>query len=357
MTSMICMIPHPEDATSLYRGAGPMHTLKRQYGDIDLGINTTINWPLLKAADFVFFQRPNLDGAVQAMHLCKANSKPIWVDYDDNLHAIPMCNRRYGTYGHPQIQHNIASMVAMADVVTASTPHLAQSLAKLLKNFPEKEEYKLDPAKIIAIPNAYDPELHPVMKETREPRQKLVVWRGSDSHCKDLLVHTLAMVRVMGANQDWKYEFIGEPFWLTIEQLKNVLKPSSLSVTSAMDAVAFFRYLHKIRPELMIVPLEDIPFNRSKSNIAWIEATAAGAVILAPKWEEWDRPGVITYEGIDDFQAKFASFLRGEFDTETLWRQSRDYIQENLRLEKANAVRYQILCNLHPGRREVVRAV
>ncbi len=346
LTSIICSIPGPLDATSLYRGIGPMQTLKRRVGNIELGINPDISWPMLKAADIVFFQRPFLPDRVQAMRMCKLSSKPIWVDYDDNLHAIPLCNRRYSTYGQPKTQHDIATMVAMADIVTASTPFLAASLEKLLKCFPATDDYNLDPGKISVIPNAYDPEIHPKMTGPRAERNKLVVWRGSDSHSKDLWTHTQALASVISSFSDWKYEFIGEPFWLTVEHINKVAKAGTFVVTGSQDPVHFFKYLHMQRPALMIVPLEDQAFNRSKSNIAWIEATAAGAVTLAPAWEEWTKPGVITYEGVGDFQIKFAAFLEGLYDSDKMWRESRDFILDNLMLDRVNDARRDIVNTL-----------
>lgn len=355
MASILCSIPHPVDATNLYRGTGPLQTLKRRIGNIELGINPDINWMMLKAADLVFFQRPAREDHVTAMKLCKSNCKPMWLDYDDNLHAIPLCNRRYSFYGHPQTQHNIATMIAMADVISVSTPHLAESTAKLLKCFPDNGEFKLDPAKIVVIPNAYDYELHGPLDEKRPERARLVVWRGSDSHSKDLLVHTEQMVRVVQEHQDWTYEFIGEPFWITIEQLKKVAKPNNLTLTPPNDPVSYFHYLKRQKPALMIVPLEDIGFNRSKSNIAWLESTVAGAVTLAPNWPEWQKPGVITYDSIQDFGDKMAAFLRGEYDEETLWAASRDYVRDHLPLDKVNLARAEVV-NLLAGKPLLIRA-
>lgn len=344
MTTVFCSIPHLYDGTSLYRGAGPMHTLSRAFSDIQVGINPEFNWPNLKGADIVFLQRPTVDDQIPRM--CKMNGKPLWIDYDDNLHAIPLCNRRHEQYSHPQIQHNIATLVALADVVTASTPHLASSLANLLKCFPKNHEFNLDPEKIVVIPNAYDREIHPALDGTREDRNRLVVWRGSDSHCKDLMLYTPALASVIRENQDWTYEFIGQPFWWTIEELRKVAKPGSLVTTPSQDPVKFFHYLKKQRPALVVVPLEDQAFNRSKSNIAMIEATCAGAITLAPDWEEWRKPGVICYTDPEDFVIKMNSFLSGDFDSQALWGKNAAYILENLGIGRVNKLRYEIIRRL-----------
>lgn len=351
MPSIIASIPHPGDATALYRAIAPLYALKRsgECGPMDFVLNPDLNWMVLKGADLAFFQRPHLDDRLVAMKMCRAHNKKIWIDYDDNLHAVPMCNRRFSTYGHPHIQHNIATMVAMADVVTVTTQHLADSLARILKSFPVAPEYRLDPSKILLIPNAYDAELHGAMPEARGERAKRVVWRGSDSHCKDLMLNTPALVEVVKGHQDWSFEFIGEPFWGTVEELKKVARPGILELTAPTDPVAFFRYLVKQRPTLMIVPLEEIEFNKSKSNIAWIEATVAGAVTIAPDWPEWRMPGVLNYSGETGFRDVLDSALNGAFDLDVLWHQSRDYILENLQLGYLNAMRAGIVRRLCGG--------
>lgn len=341
MTTLLCSIPQPQDSTSLYRAVGPLETLRRQ-GGLSLVINPeAIGWPVLKAVDLAFFQRPHTEDRVGAMKMCRRNGKKVWLDYDDNLHAVPLCNRRYSMYGNPSVQHSIASMIAMANIVTVTTPYLAECFRKILKCFPSSPELNTDPGKIIVIPNAYDFELHGPIE--RPARNKLIMWRGSDSHSKDLWTHTDALASAMTAYPDWNFEFLGEPFWLTIETLKKISKPNQLTVLSPMDPVNFFSYTKVKAPSLFIVPLEDQPFNRSKSNIAWIEATCAGAVTLAPDWDEWRRPGVINYKDVDDFGDKLSKFMNLEFESEKMWRDSRDYILENLELKKQNMTRAMII--------------
>jgi hypothetical protein len=53
------------------------------------------------------------------------------------------------------------------------------------------------------------------------------------------------------------------------------------------NTVAYVDALFDIRPHFVVVPLQDNPFNRAKSNIAELEAQAAGAIAIVPDWEEW----------------------------------------------------------------------
>lgn len=336
-----CSIPNQVDATSLYRAIGPLKSLERE-GAVDLDVNGQADWPTLKGADAIFLQRPYMDMHLEQVRFARTMKKSVWVDYDDNLFAVPANNRRRMLYGNPATQHVIAQIIALADIVTVTTPYLAECLRKVMRQFPKDRGYILEDEKIQVIANAYDPELHP--RPERPTREKLVVWRGSDSHSKDLWTHTPAILDLMARHKDWRFEFCGEPFWLTLEAMRDLVRetPQRISVTHSIEPVRFYDRLAKSCPAVVMVPLEDQPFNRSKSNIAWVEATAAGAVTVAPEWEEWKRPGIYNYSGPDDFAAAVSAAMT-DTEQDRRWTWSRDSILTHHHLDSTNALRKSVL--------------
>ena len=114
-----------------------------------------------------------------------------------------------------------------------------------------------------------------------------------------------------------------------------------------MDKAQYFNYLSKINGKISIVHLshrpEEIDFNKSKSNIAWIESTYAGLAVLAPDWPEWRRPGIVNYTDKEDFRQKLTSMMKGEYNLESLRQASWKYIREELTLEKTNEIRYDLI--------------
>lgn len=363
MKTLNCFIPSPLDATSLYRAKGPLETLARRMdGQLSLVTNPEASWGTMKSCDAIFMQRCSQEHHVRIADLAIANRKPIWADYDDDLFSVPPSNPTYSLYGNPKIQNYITSILAKADVLTVSTPALLRRFGEVLlalkANGAEKEirGAKLDTRKIHVVPNAYDTEiLDPLTLSARRESKpsKLVVWRGSGTHDKDLMVFTPAIGEVLGRHLDWTFNFIGQPFWWTIEELSNVpnVKPTSVVISPPIDPIDFFLFLKQVRPALMIVPLDDSPFNRAKSNIAWVEATHAGAVTLAPDWPEWQRPGILNYKNPADFQRILTEFVQGQIDDEACWHQSRDFIVQNLTLAKVNHIRELVFRNLveRPG--------
>lgn len=353
MKTLMCMTPNPNDATSLYRAVGPLQSLKRRMGDIELIFNPLVSWATLKGADAVFLQRPALDNHVQIIDVAQANRTPVWVDYDDDLFNVPRCNPTFRIYGQQKVQNNVSRMLAKADVVTVSTVALQAQVRAILSRIGQAPQsvpdLRLNPNKVHLVPNAYDEDLLSPLRGRAPARQStLATWRGSATHDKDLLGYTPELCNVIARHLHWTYNFVGSPFWLTVEKIEAVpkLKTDSMILVDALDPIEYFAFLAKTKPALMHVPLEDVQFNRCKSNIAWVEATHAGAVALAPAWAEWERPGVITYKDHKEYEDRFDRFIRGEFDGAKLWAESRDFIAENLTLTKVNRIRELILRDL-----------
>jgi hypothetical protein len=106
-----------------------------------------------------------------------------------------------------------------------------------------------------------------------------------------------------------------------------------------VDTIKYFKWLANTAPRIMMVPLADTAFNRCKSNIAWLEATGAGAAVLAPAWPEWGS--CYWYQGPDDFASVLESMLGGTQDA--TWDASRTKILDTLTLAYVNVTRMNLI--------------
>lgn len=353
MKNLIVYAPNPLDATSLYRAHGPFSALRRRVPDLLISEGTQFDWRIMKSADAIFLQRPAMDSHVATINLARVNRCPTWVDYDDDLHAVTFSNPTFGLYGKPKIQNNVVEIMAKAHAVSVSTPVLAEKFKQTLESFKFAEQkdpmWILNPDKIHVVPNAYDEELL-VPLDPRFPRQpnKLVCWRGSATHQADMAIHKDAFCRAWAKHLDWTINFVGSPFWQFIEAVDNIpgIAPERNVMTETLDPINYFDFLRLVQPALMIVPLEDSPFNRAKSNITWLEGLHAGAISLAPDFEEWRRPGVINYSSPQDFGDKLDAFLSGKYDHRKMWCEGAAYVNEHLLLTRVNGKRQVILQHL-----------
>jgi hypothetical protein len=99
--------------------------------------------------------------------------------------------------------------------------------------------------------------------------------------------------------------------------------------------------LFDIRPHFVVVPLQDNPFNRAKSNIAELEAQAAGAIAIVPDWEEWRS--VVRYKATEEMTE--VDMLRAILGTLSMRMSNYTPPPADRSLSAVNAMRYELLTN------------
>jgi hypothetical protein len=329
MKSLLLNTPNPTDGTSLYRGYGPLGHLKEALPDVKMMTSDAYNWAVFAMVDGLFMQRPYTDNHMQIAEMARASNVPIWMDYDDDLFRVPRSNPTFKVYSDENTKKRIAKLLAMASVVTVSTGQIKANFKGLNEN-------------ILVIPNALDERTFNRRPEKMPLRNPMMLWRGSPTHDKDLAFYTEPMREVAREFPKFSWCFMGGAFWMTLEQMP----PENLIIADAVDPIEYFDVILKIAPAAMIVPLHNSDFNRTKSNIAWIEATYAGAVCIAPDWEEWQKPGCLTYRSESEFKHICRNIIRGEIDIEAKVKQSWDFIKEHLTLKTVNQHRIDVIRGL-----------
>lgn len=281
---------NPNDATSWYRGVGPLAHMRRPGSpafrpDIDIKVfsyadlkRRVFNWSDFALWDVVMLQRPYLADHLSIAGMAHQLNVPIWLDYDDDLTCVPADNPTHAVYSSSDVQNILRRLASIASSITVSTDALADRWARLSEN-----------DCINVIPNAIDENL---FKERRPHKQvtKRIVWRGSATHTRDLLKYRELFKKVC-AQTEYHFEFIGCNPWCITQDLP----PHRFSVHPFENIVGYHKTLALLSPDVMFVPLEDTAFNRAKSNCAWLEATAVGAVTVANmSLPEFDRAGIVS---------------------------------------------------------------
>lgn len=336
------LIPTKTDATSLYRAVGPLTLLEKQIPGLVTAQMNEFDWSTLMGIDAMFVQRPFTENHHQIVKIVKRQRIPLWIDYDDFLFDVPKWNPVYSSYMNDSRQKCIAECIAMADVVSVTCNDLKE---KILKLNPD----------VIVIPNAWNDHVTPFSARKTTERKKLVTWRGSNTHRNDLLTVRKEIVQLSNEHPEVTWNFIGEQPWFAED-----MPEKSVVFTPAMDFLDYAEYMRKLEPSIHIVPLVDCDFNRCKSNIAWQEATMAGAVTIAPDFPEFRVPGVITYKSPEEFYLHMKGMMEGVFDLEKLYQSSLNHMIENCRLSNINEKRFDIidaLCRLSPEHARKIKLV
>jgi hypothetical protein len=328
MIKILGMIPNPNDVTSYYRAVGPFATIEKQYAEIQFTVGddkgSYYDWHNLRRADIFFAQRPTLPVHAQAIMKAKEEGVPVWVDMDDDLLGVPRDNPAHAVYSQEQNQNALRHCLTMADLVTVPTRELQAVLSEFAKD-------------VRVVPNAFDDAALGYGPDRSKPREKLVFWRGSPTHQRDLIDARDEIVAAAHAKPDWKWAFAGmDPAFIT-----DLMPRGTCRVYPPMTISRYMHTIANLNHAIQIVPLTESRFNKCKSNIAWIEGTYAGAHTIARHWPEWKRPGVTHYDAKGSLKDALVRLMD---DPETLKadRVGWEYIRSNLNLTDVNKSRMML---------------
>lgn len=331
MVNILNCIPNAVDSTSWYRAMGPLGSMRHSVeGGMSLITPSEYNWATIKMGDLMFVQRGFRPSHLEAAKMVKRQGAKVWADYDDLLFDVPMDNPSYELYADRRHQKNITEILGLADVVTVSTQKL-KDMFQLPKAILNKN--------IHVVPNALDDSVYSTEQPVHSDR-KVITWRGSNTHQNDLATHARSLIDLGNKYKEWMWTYVGWNPWFIVSDMNH----QNCTVVPALPIFEFTDFMKEVRPAIHIVPLHDSHFNRAKSNIAWIEATYAGAAVLAPDWPEWQKPGVTTYESPEDFAVQLEALINApKKQLAEANRMSWAHIQKELLLSHVNKKRVQIL--------------
>jgi len=315
--TLLCICPDLLDGCSWYRGSLPLSLACKDAGwDITFAQNAS--WLDIARCDAVFMQRPCSIPEMRVAINAKSIGKPLWVDYDDLVSNVPLTNDASAGFHRPEVRALVDEFCEMPEVLTVSTGGVAQMALQ----------------KARVIPNAV-PDF--IWDKWHETRNKIVCWRGSATHVADLELMRESVAEFLQQHIDWSFAFIGhKPWWAAKLPQRQVME------VPFKDVLTYHINLINMAPGVMWVPLEGHRFNQAKSNCAWLEGIAAGAIVVASKLPEFAQPGVdLTSD--NDFSGSTDIHLLKEG---RYWRQSKDAIEESYLLSKVNQKRVDILHHL-----------
>ncbi len=314
------------EASAFYRSTGIIHDLEHK-GNYRINViqwnEIGIDWSVISNYDVIFMQRAWTQAALDVCRFAQKHKKRIWIDWDDNLFQVNPENwKAYYTYTNPEIQKIMKQIIGLADVVTVTTDNLKAVLSSLNKN-------------IKVIPNAFNDSM--LCRSEPCKRTNNIVWRGGEGHIRDLWINASPLNKALKNFPDWRFMFLGFPPWFLDDH-------SNMGYLAMADITIYYQALYDMAPSCLHVPLADNPFYRCRSNVAYLEASYAGAVAIVPGW--WDVQGALHYTDADGYYEALKSVLSGEVDVAVQNRIAWEYIMDELALSKVNMKRVEIIESL-----------
>lgn len=319
MIKIFCITPDVTDGAAIcrvhpYKYLGEMGypvQVQMQSGGIS---GYDIDW-----ADVVVFHRPTGMHALPIAQAVKLKNKKLIVDNDDDYFNVPVDHRSHITFNDVELRRVMTETTKLADLMTLANEEAVKTFAPINANY-------------AIYPCVYD-ERYLKAPDLEKPRTQTIMWRGSDTHNQSLYEFSDAIGELDKEHTGWEFIFVGAYPWHVIKKIKN---NKWWCNPGYMPTKELWEYARNIGPAIQIVPLTDDQFTRSRSNMAFMDATTAGALTVARNFKHFMVPGVINYRDSKDFTEimhRLMDTFPEQFETEATRdkiMQSWKYIEENL---------------------------
>ena len=272
----IAAIPAGHDGSAYYRLYQPVTKLK-EFGRHLVGIpapGSQISAPRpedLEGVDVLVMQRPVGKLGSKGWDSIAGSTARVYEIDDDLLTADPsglphLCD--------PKLRESVRHLLAASEMVTVSTPYLAELYSQFNPN-------------VRVLPNYIHER---VITEIRRPRRDRVTfgWAGGNSHLADMCSVQYPLRTFLHANPQVDFHWIGPDFSPLVHR-ECLWSPWAENV---------WDYYRKVDFDVGIAPLADIPFNRSKSYLKALDFAALGVPVIAQDMEpyrEFVEDGVTGY--------------------------------------------------------------
>lgn len=322
MKKLLYISPNPKSAVSWYRGLGVLNQLRGT--EVTDGSNSEQSWNSISQYDIIFLERPCRETDVYIMNYAKMLGKKVWVDFDDLAWEVPKYHPQAFSYRSEAFKNNIKMCIMGADVVTTTNQYLADKIKPMNKN-------------VVIIPNALNDYVFKDFKKYNK-NSKDILYRGGPQHMADLDEFSEEITNVIDDKPKYNFHFWGFSPYMIGDFVKN---DSNVHWMPQIDIMYYFQKIQDLNPKVVMVPLIKSDFNKAISNIAWIEATLAGAVALVPSYSSsFVVDGALTY-GDDSFEVLLIESVKE--DLHKYHELSVQTVKDKFLLSVVNEKRYEIV--------------
>lgn len=246
-----------------YRIKYPFRALQERGWQADYGIR--LKRDNLRNYEVLVAQRVGNPRTPALLDAAKQAGIQVVIEHDDDLFNVPPKNPAAAIFTQPHIRQGMADCLRRANLITASTPHLADRLAEFERP-------------VLVLPNSipdhvFDLPLHKFSHSSGNDADDAVVlgWRGSPTHAEDFHEAVHGLNRVL-QNPNVFLQIIGSKPTDKLPDAQVMYNGWIKNLDDFYSALAF---------DIGVIPLADNVFNQSKSHIAALEMAARGIPVVA----------------------------------------------------------------------------
>ena len=220
----------------------------------------------LEDVDVLVMQRPAFAYGAKTFDRMGGHVARVY-ETDDDMLTMETSNSDFTT--DPRSAESVRYCLRRAEMITVSTPYLAELYAPLNSN-------------IRILPNCVKAELLDMPRKRRD--RVTIGWQGGISHLVDMCMIQDELTAVLRSNPDTDMHWIGKDF-SPLQWVKNPGLQSRCRYTAWSDDVG--DYYKAVDFDIAIAPLADVPFNKAKSHLKALDAAARGIPIVAQDMEPY----------------------------------------------------------------------
>jgi Flp pilus assembly protein TadD len=239
---------------------------------------------------FVFLRPHLLPASLQQLEACRNAGKRVIVDLDEDFHHVPTDYPTYATMGagDPERTRSLEAAIGLADVLTVATPELA-------------EFYHFYSSHCEVLPNCWS-RSNPQWDRPAQPHQNVHIgWTGTAAHRLDVAEVKSEVVRTLRGDKGCVLIIGGDR---AVYDMFSMLPDAQRAF---IDLVPYADYPTMLSQfDILLAPLRDVLFNRSKSDIKLMEAGVRRIPWVAPglpAYREWDSGGILIKKPADWHEA------------------------------------------------------
>lgn len=294
--------------------------------------------PMYYAQSFEFF-----------LEMQHKHQKPFIVEVDDNYVDVPPWNEAYHSFRNGSNFRRISlDCMRSADALTVTTPHLGETYANLNENIYIIEnslDFKGD-RKFIGWDKV----------SVRKHSGTRIGWIGGRAHFNDLMMVAPMLREILSDNPDVKLCLVNSALRKSCELLKIEYPFEGLkNVQYADRSVAINRYAAFAASfgfDIGIAPLVDCNFNRSKSNLRWLEYSALNIPTIATNIGHYSQTvnegqdGILVGNTKEEWGSALRTLVIDQTAREQLGRQAGKRVRKDYNVSKNSPKYLKLLKNI-----------
>ncbi|HEY3316805.1 MAG TPA: glycosyltransferase [Coriobacteriia bacterium] len=222
----------------------------------ELIADTAVDAAQIARSDVLIVQRSTSALMPGVFRAARAQGVPVVYECDDNFLEITRDVDVVGAYySDPFVQRLFKQSLRAADVVTVSTPVLAEAFAQYAR-------------RVQLLPNCIDPEYVGEACPAADEGPVIIGYAGTVTHNADFEVVWPALKRILAESPSVRMSFQG----FIPEELRD--SPNVSFVPYAEDYPGFLGQLGSLGWSFAVAPLADKPFNHGKTDNKFREYSA-----------------------------------------------------------------------------------